>query len=80
MLPSVDAVGDPLPAIPHLLEVSHVAHRLSASEEYVRQLIRGRKLAAIRLGTRYRVDPKDLQAFIDSKRVATKEPPAAKGR
>lgn len=53
-----------------LLEVSHVAHRLSASQEYVRRLIRDRKLKAIRLGTRWRVDPVDLQAFIDAQRVA----------
>jgi len=61
----------PLPTIPHLLEVAHVAHRLSASQEYVRRLIRERKLAAIRLGTRWRVDPLDLQAFIDAQRQAT---------
>lgn len=62
---------DPQPApmaMPRLLEVSHVAHRLSASQEYVRRLIRDKKLAAIRLGTRWRVDPVDLQAFIDAQR------------
>lgn len=57
--------------LPHLLEVSHVAHRLSASQEYVRRLIREKKLAAIRLGARWRVDPLDLQAFIDAQRQAT---------
>ena len=41
-----------LPARPRLLEVSHVAHRLSVSQEYVRKLLRGNKLAAIRLGGR----------------------------
>jgi len=56
---------------PHLLEVSHVAHRLSSSQEFVRQLIRKKKLAAIRLGTRWRVDPTDLQAFLDAQRVAS---------
>jgi excisionase family DNA binding protein len=55
---------------PTLLEVAHVAHRLSASQEFVRRLIRDRKLAAIRLGTRWRVDPVDLQAFIDAQRQA----------
>lgn len=58
-------------AVPHLLEVAHVAHRLSASQEFVRRLIRDRKLAAIRLGTRWRVDPVDLQAFLDAQRVAS---------
>lgn len=62
---------DPLLAMPHLLEVAHVAHRLSLSEESVRQLLRKRKLAAIRLGNRWRVDPQDLQAFIDAQRVVS---------
>lgn len=66
----VDPRTAPLGAIPHLLEVAHVAHRLSASEEFVRRLIRDRKLAAIRLGARWRIDPVDLQAFLDQQRVA----------
>lgn len=66
---SFDPLLPPPPAIPHLLEVAHVAHRLSASQEFVRRLIRDRKLAAIRLGTRWRIDPGDLQAFIDRQRV-----------
>jgi excisionase family DNA binding protein len=57
------------PTVPHLLEVAHVAHRLSASQEYVRRLIRERKLAAVRLGTRWRVDAVDLQRFIDANRI-----------
>lgn len=52
-----------------LLEVAHVSHRLRSSDEYVRQLIRSRKLAAIRFGNRYRIDPLDLQAFIDKHRI-----------
>lgn len=61
----------PLHALARLLEVSHVAHRLSVSEEFVRRLIRDKKLAAIRLGTRWRIDPIDLKAFIDAQRVAS---------
>jgi excisionase family DNA binding protein len=57
-----------LAPVPRLLEVSHVAHRLSASQEYVRRLIREHKLPAIRLGTRWRVDPHDLEAFIEAHR------------
>jgi excisionase family DNA binding protein len=57
-----------LAPVPRLLEVSHVAHRLSASQEYVRRLIREHKLPAIRLGARWRVDPRDLEAFIESHR------------
>jgi excisionase family DNA binding protein len=52
-----------------LLEVAHVAHRLRSSHEYVRELIRKRKLAAILFGRRYRIDPLDLQAFIDQHRI-----------
>ena len=59
----------PALASPRLLEVSHVAHRLRASQEHVRRLIRGHELVAIRLGTRWRVDPRDLEAFLDAHRV-----------
>lgn len=55
----------PLP----LLEVHQVAHRLGFSPEYVRQLLRDHALPAIRLGTRWRVDPLDLQAYIDKHRA-----------
>lgn len=70
---------DPLLAVPHLLEVNHVAHRLSAGQGYVRRLIREGKLKAIRLGTRWRIDPDDLEAYIDSCRTASRDddrPPA----
>ncbi len=56
---------------PPFLEVWHIAHRLSVSEEFVRRLLRGKKLAAIRLGNRWRVDPIDLAAFIDAQRHAS---------
>jgi len=62
---------DPLVSPPRLLEVAHVAHRLSVSQRFVWQLIRDKKLAAIRLGPRWRVDPADLQAFIDAQRVSS---------
>lgn len=59
-----------------LLEVAHVAHRLSASPEFVRRLIRDRKLKAIRMGRRWRVDPADLEAFIDGQRtICPSDPP-----
>jgi excisionase family DNA binding protein len=61
---------DPLLAPVRLLEVSHVAHRLSASPWFVRQLIRSHQLPAIRIGTRWRVDPRDLEGFINARRVA----------
>lgn len=53
-----------------LLEVAHVAHRLSVSQEYVRRLIRSKRLLAIRLdGPRghWRVKAVDLDAFIASR-------------
>jgi excisionase family DNA binding protein len=55
----------PLP----LREVAHVARRLSMSQEHVRRLIRGGQLPAIRLGCRWRVDPRDLEAFINRQRT-----------
>ncbi len=55
--------------IPHLVEVNVVAHRLSVSPEYVRDLIRDGKLAGVRLGNRWRVDTRDVTAFIDAQRV-----------
>jgi excisionase family DNA binding protein len=58
----------PAHVLPRLLEVSAVAHRLSVSPEYVRDLIRDKKLPAIRLGRYWRVDPRDLEAFIDRQR------------
>jgi len=64
----LDPLVPPAPALPHLLEVSHVAHRLSVSQDFVRRLIRDKKIAAIQLGTRWRIDPMDLQAFIDAQR------------
>jgi excisionase family DNA binding protein len=51
-----------------LLEVSHVAQRLSVSDQFVRKLIRQKKLKAIRLGSIFRIDPDDLQAFINQLR------------
>jgi excisionase family DNA binding protein len=60
---------DPDPAhAPQLLEVSKVAHRLSVSPEYVRDLLRKKKLPAVHLGRRWRVDAADLQAFIEAHR------------
>jgi excisionase family DNA binding protein len=56
------------PAIPQLMEVAHVAHRLSVSDEHVYRLIRAKELVAIRFGRRLRIDQRDLQAFIDTKR------------
>lgn len=53
---------------PPLLEVAHVAHRLGYGQAFVRQLIAGGALPAIRLGRRWRIDPRDLEAFINARR------------
>ena len=42
------------PRAGRLLEVSHVAHRWSVSQEFVRRLIRSGQLPAVLVGTRYR--------------------------
>lgn len=60
---------DPLLPPDRLLEVSHVAHRLSVGERKVWQLIRDKQLPAFRIGPHWRVDPRDLQAFIDAQRA-----------
>jgi excisionase family DNA binding protein len=70
MMPT-DPLDSSLPYLPHLprlLEVSQVALRLGFSPEYVRRLIRNGDLAAIRFGIRWRVDPADVQAFIQKQR------------
>ena len=51
-----------------LLEVAQVAHRLNFSQEHVRRLIRKKQLPAIWFETRWRIDPLDLQAYIDKRR------------
>lgn len=59
------------------LETAHVAHKLSTSTEFVRRLIRSRQLPAMRVGgiagggrqTHYRIDPVDLDAFIEKRRT-----------
>ena len=64
IIPDTVKVSDPLLAPSRLLEVNHVAHRLSVSPGFVRRLIRSQQLPAVRLGGRWRVDEHDLQAFI----------------
>lgn len=52
-----------------LLEVAHVAHRLGFGQEFVRELLRTHKLRGVRFGRRWRVDPRDLEAFIDRRKT-----------
>jgi excisionase family DNA binding protein len=73
MVRTARMVSDPPPFPPpltRLLEVYEVAYQLKSSQEHVRRLIRDGKLHAIRLGTRsWRIDPADLQTFLDRQRV-----------
>jgi len=57
---------DPLLAAPRLLEVGHVAHRLSVSPGKVRKLIRSGKLPAVRLGGLFRIREAAVDAYIDA--------------
>ncbi|MGH2496723.1 MAG: helix-turn-helix domain-containing protein [Ktedonobacteraceae bacterium] len=51
-----------------LLTVEDVAQRLQIKPDTVRRWIRTGKLPAIELGGRLRIDPKDLQMFLDKHR------------
>jgi excisionase family DNA binding protein len=46
-------------------------HRLGCGQAYVRQLIHRGELRAIRIGKRWRVDERDLEAFIQASRTTT---------
>lgn len=64
-----------------LLEIAHVAHRLSVSLEYARRLCRAGKIPAIRLEHgQYRIERRDLEAYISARRDKrphnNPEPPA----
>lgn len=68
---SDSAVDPPRPR--PLLEVAHVARRLSTSEETVRRWLRERRLPAIRVCNRWRIDPSDLDAYLDAHRTPVTE-------
>ena len=54
------------------LTVEDVAKRLKVSVETVRRWLRARELTAFRFGRRgdYRIDPRDLDAFIEARKAA----------
>ena len=57
-----------------MLEPYQVAHRLHVSVEFVRRLIRLHKLPAYRIGGAWRVDPRDLAAYLaDAFRPCTRD-------
>jgi excisionase family DNA binding protein len=49
---------------PALLEVHQVAYRLHRRPEFVRRLLRAGVLPGVHLGTRWRIEPSDLEAFV----------------
>jgi len=57
------------PHLPRLLEVHEVAFLMKCSQETVRRLIRRGELIGVRFGNQWRVDPVDLQAYIESQKV-----------
>ncbi len=69
---------DPLALAPYrsgrLLEVSKVAHRLDTNPRFVWRQIHEGHLPALRLGTRWRVDEADLEAYIAARKAAHKRP------
>jgi excisionase family DNA binding protein len=66
--------SDPVLQVPRLLEVHEVAYALKSSQEFVRRLIRDGRLPAVRLGAHWRVDARDLEAYIDACRTAGRRP------
>jgi excisionase family DNA binding protein len=70
----------PVDPLPHLLEVHEVAYQLKCSQEFVRRLIREGRLAAVPLLAgqvkcpRYRIDTRDLAAYLETCRQAAKRP------
>lgn len=56
---------DPLPLLP----TSEVATFLGVSLKHVNNLIRSRELPAVRVGARYRVDPRDLDSYVRRNRT-----------
>jgi excisionase family DNA binding protein len=70
----LDLLAHAIPHLPRLLEVAHVAHRLSCSQAFVRRLIRDGRLAALRIGNRWRIEEADLVAYIAACKVAHVKP------
>ncbi|MGB1582907.1 MAG: helix-turn-helix domain-containing protein [Solirubrobacterales bacterium] len=56
-------------AIPNFLTVPEVAAKLKLRKETVRSYIAEGELPAVRFGQSYRIDPADLEVFIDARKV-----------
>jgi excisionase family DNA binding protein len=53
------------PSVEPLLKLDQVAELLGVSRRTAERLVASRELASVRLGSRVRIDPRDLRAFID---------------
>lgn len=54
----------------HLLTVPQVAKRLQLSTRQIYRFIRREELRALRVGSRVRIDPRDLDDFLERCRTA----------
>lgn len=57
-------IDDEIDRAERLLEIAHVARRLSCCHETVRRLIKGGKLRGLKIGGGWRIAQRDLDAFI----------------
>jgi excisionase family DNA binding protein len=53
-----------------LLKTAEAAERIPCTERYMRKLVADGKIPVVRIGRLVRIDPADLDAFIDRHRVA----------
>lgn len=61
-------------AVPKLLSISEAAESLNISQRHLREEIRQRKLAHVRLGRRVLVSEADLQKYLASRTVVAVDP------
>ncbi|MGZ4520247.1 MAG: helix-turn-helix domain-containing protein [Mycobacteriaceae bacterium] len=62
------------PSRPPLIDVEEAAKRLGVSKMAIYRLIEGKQLRAYRIGRSFRIDPRDLAAFMDAASTIPKEP------
>jgi excisionase family DNA binding protein len=53
------------PVLPHLLDLAHLAERLSTSERHVRRLVAERRIPFVRVGRFIRFDPAQPAAWLE---------------
>lgn len=60
----------------NLLNAKQVAARLALSERMITKMATEGNIPAIRVGSQWRFDPVDIQAYIDANRMQPKLPPS----